>query len=152
MSKVQPWTATAPSPQAEQSVQAAGLSIVWALVNGVQVPVACPADWCKREHSGDDATKHVEDIDHSSADVDLMAPNMIDGGNDLCLYAHLGQDLYSSDENMRASHVRLEDGGGESTYMSLDRALVFADRLVSFAEQIRGLVRTARGDNSEATA
>ncbi|MFM9672748.1 DUF6907 domain-containing protein [Streptomyces galilaeus] len=128
------------------------LSIVPAIVNGVQVPVACPAAWCKWEHDGDDATKHLEDIDHSSADVDLMVPSMATGNDELCAYVHIGQDLYSPDEQMRAPHLRLEDGGGEATYLTLDQGLEFADRLVAFAEKVRALTRVARGDTADRPA
>jgi hypothetical protein len=132
-----------------QASPANGLTIVSAAVNGVQVPVACPTTWCKWEHDGDDATKHLEDIDHSSADVDLMVPSMATGGTDLCVYIRIGQDLYSSDEQMRDPHLRLEDGGGEVTYLTLDQGLAFADRLVTFAQKVRALTGVARGDTAE---
>ncbi|MBW8701851.1 hypothetical protein MBT84_19785 [Streptomyces sp. MBT84] len=133
----------------DQRNQPAGLSIVSALVNGVQVPVACPAAWCTENHTGDER-RHVEDIDHVSDNVDLNAPafNSSDDGifdQRLIAYAHLGQDLYASDPNMRAAHVRVEDRGGEASYLTPDQADAFAGNLDAFATQIRTLAHTARG-------
>ncbi|MFF7982319.1 DUF6907 domain-containing protein [Streptomyces sp. NPDC007901] len=120
------------------------LSLVPAVVDGVQVPVACPATWCKQDHTGEDATKHLDDVDHSSTHIDLTIPNVRTGEDTLFGYVHLGQDVYSPDEFMRTPHLRFENGGGEETTTSLDQGLEFADRLVQFADEIRALVRTAR--------
>ncbi|MGW7424394.1 DUF6907 domain-containing protein [Streptomyces sp. NPDC054813] len=135
-----PTAATAPSTS-----PFAHLSLVPAVVDGVQVPVACPATWCTQDHTGEDATKHLDDIDHSGAHVNLMIPNARKN-NDVGLFAYvrLGQDVYNSDHYMSDPHLRFEDGGGEETTVTLDQGLAFADRLVEFAEQIRGLVRTAQ--------
>jgi hypothetical protein len=138
MSRV-PTTATAPSTE-----PFAHLSLVAAVVDGVQVPVACPATWCKQDHTGEDSTKHLADVDHLGAHIDLMIPNARTDKDDLFAYVHLGQDVYSTDPIMRAPHLRFEDSGNEETTASLDQGLEFADRLVEFAEQIRGLVRVAR--------
>jgi hypothetical protein len=122
----------------------AGLTLVPALVKDIPVPVACPTDWCKRKHAGDDAQKFVEDIDHSGAHVDLMSPDM-DGTPDRIIgYACLAQDLYSRDDARRIPYLVFGDTDNEEIALSLDQGLVFADRLVEFADRIRGLVGTAR--------
>lgn len=137
-------TAMAPSTPTDQRDQLAGLSIVTALVNGIQVPVACPAAWCTEKHATEE-TRHAEDVDHFSDNVDLYVPAFNQGGGDLIFaYAHIGQDLLCSDQRMREPHIRVEDGGGESSYMTPAQALEFANNLEAFAEQVRGLVRTAQ--------
>lgn len=135
-------TATSPIPTDQRNLLA-GLSITTALVNGVQVPVACPAAWCTEKHTAED-TRHVEDVDHVSEHADLYAPAFHGGEDMIFAYAHLGQDTYSSDPKTRAAHIRVEDGGGEASYLTPDQALKFADNLNAFADQIRGLVHTAR--------
>ncbi|MGW4876579.1 DUF6907 domain-containing protein [Streptomyces sp. NPDC004262] len=134
-----PTTATAPSTN-----PFAHLSLVPAVVDGVQVPIACPATWCTQDHTGDDTTQHLGDVDHTGAHVDLLIPDMDKDRDDLFAFVLLGQDVYSRDEYMRVPHLRFEYGDGAETTTSLDQGLAFADRLVEFAEQIRGLVRTAQ--------
>lgn len=136
-------TAT-PSPTDQRDVLT-GLSIVSALVNGVQVPVACPAAWCEMDHADSDATKHVEDIDHSSANVDAYVPDFHGGPDQLFAYAHLGQDVYSTNAKMRAPHVRVEDGGGEASYLTPDQADKFVGNLAAFGSEISTLAQIARG-------
>lgn len=128
----------------------AGLSIVTALINGVQVPVACPAAWCTEKHAAED-TRHVEDIDHAGDNVDVYVPGFHGGEDVIFAYGHLGQDPHSSDENMRAAHIRIEDGGGEASYLTPDQADTFADNLAAFADRIRALAQVAR-EQTEVTA
>lgn len=128
----------------------AGLAIVPALVNGVQVAIACPAAWCTENHTGED-TKHLEDVSHTGATVDLYAPNFQGGANDLFAYAHLVQDLYSKNPNERAAYIRVEDGGGEESALTPDQADTFADNLTVFAGRIRALARVARATDEPVT-
>lgn len=122
----------------------AGLDLVPALVNGIFVPVACPTRWCTEDHAGEDA-RHLDDIDHSGAHVDVMVPRL-QGGDELFAYAHLQQDTYSTDPLLRAPHIHVEDGGGEESYLTPEQAVVFADRLVEFADRLRGLAGVAHGE------
>lgn len=121
----------------------AGLSIVPALVDGVQVAVACPAAWCTENHTGEN-TGHLGDVSHTGASVDLYAPSFRGGFDDLFAYAHLTQDLYSKNPKERAAHIRVEDGGGEESPLTPDQADAFAGNLTVFAGQIRALARVAR--------
>ncbi|MFD3929565.1 DUF6907 domain-containing protein [Streptomyces sp. NPDC058614] len=121
-----------------------GLSITTALVNGVQVPVACPAAWCTENHTTED-TRHAEDIDHAGDNVDLMVPDFFGDEDQVFAYAHLGQDVYSNDALMRAAHIRVEDGGGEVSYLTPDQGDTFAGNLDAFGSKIRVLAQVARG-------
>lgn len=143
--QAQPEAPTASPVSQDQRNPLAGLSIVPALVNGVQVPVACPAAWCTDNHTGED-TRHLEDVSHNSNNVDVYTPDFRKDGDQIFAYAHLGQDLYGSDENMRAAHIRVEDGGGEFSYLTPDQADTFASNLEKFAAGIRALARTAHGN------
>ncbi|MFJ6566458.1 DUF6907 domain-containing protein [Streptomyces sp. NPDC091292] len=116
-----------------------------ALVNGAPIPTLCPTRFCKQDHAGDDATGHVVDIDHTGAHIDLMVPDFFTGKDQLLAFAFLGQDLHSEDPKMREPHLRVDDGGSETAYLSLDQADEFADRLEAFAVKIRAEVRTGRG-------
>lgn len=138
-----PTTSTASSTPREQHSPLTGLSIVPALVNGVQVPVACPAAWCTENHTGED-TRHAEDIDHAGDNVDLMVPDFSGEKDQIFAYAHLGQDTYSNDALMRAAHIRVEDGGGEASYLTPDQGDNFAGNLDTFSSEIRALAQTAR--------
>jgi len=138
-------TSMATSSPVDQCNPLAGLSIVSALVNGVQVPVACPAAWCTEKHTIED-TRHLVDVSHYSDNVDVYTPDFRKDADELFAYAHLGQDLYSSDENMAAAHIRVEDGGGEFSYLTPDQADTFASNLEEFAAGIRALAQTARGN------
>lgn len=147
MLKVQPSEAPTASPTPRvQRDQFAGLSIVTALVNGVQVPVACPAAWCAEQHSAE-GFRNVVDIDHTSKHANLYVPCFDGSADDLFAYALLGQDLYSSDSKMRDPHIRVEDSG-ESNYLTPEQALQFADNLTAFADQIRGLACTGQGETA----
>ncbi|MFE9765085.1 DUF6907 domain-containing protein [Streptomyces sp. NPDC005808] len=143
--QAQPGEAPTASPASrDQRPTLAGLSIITALVNGVQVPVACPADWCKEKHAVED-TRHVEDIDHVGDHVDLYVPDFFGEEDQVFAYAHLGCDLYSSDVKMREAHIRVEDGGGEASYLTPDQADTFASNLDTFSSKIRTLAQVARG-------
>ena len=141
---VQPEAPTASPATNAQRNSLAGLSIVSALVNGVQVPVACPAAWCTENHTSED-TRHAEDIDHAGDNVDLNVPNFNGGEELIFAYAHLGQDPHSSDQNMRAAHIRVEDAGGQASYLVPDQGDTFAGNLEEFGSEIRALAQAARG-------
>jgi hypothetical protein len=134
---------TAPSAPREQHNPLAGLSIVTALINGVQVPIACPAAWCIENHTGED-TRHAEDVAHMGAHVDAYVPHFQTGADELFAYAYLARDPYSKRPEERAAYIRVEDGGGEESHMTPDQADTFADNLTVFADQIRALARVAR--------
>lgn len=128
----------------------AGLSIVTALINGVQVPIACPAAWCTEKHAAED-TRHAEDVGHGGAHVDVYVPNFQTGDDELFVYAHLDQVPHFGDPKMRAAHVRIEDSGGEEWPLTPDQADTFADNLTVFADRIRTLARFARTTGEPAT-
>ncbi|MDX2679263.1 DUF6907 domain-containing protein [Streptomyces sp. NY05-11A] len=127
-----------------QQAAAPGMPIVPALVDGIQVHIPCPTGWCEQDHTGVDAQKFIEDIDHSGAHVDLMSPDMDCMEDRLIGYACLTQDLYSRDGHKRIPYLVFGDTDSEEVPLSLDQAGVFADRLVEFADRIHDLVRTGR--------
>lgn len=141
--------ATAPSTPTAQRPTLAGLSIITALVNGVQVPIACPAAWCAEDHAGEDS-RHLDDVDHAGANVDLLVPDFFGEEDQLFAYAHLGQDLYSADPKMRAAHIRVEDGGGEASYLTPNQSDTFAGNLDTFGSEIRALAQVARSSTDAA--
>lgn len=146
-----PTASTSPSTLTDQHNPLAGLSIVPALVSGVQVAIACPAAWCIENHTGED-TKHLEDVGHAGAHVDVYVPHFRTGDDELFVYAHLAQDLYSKNPKMRAAYIRVEDGGGEEEWpLTPAQADTFADNLTVFADQIRALAQVAR-EQTEVTA
>ncbi|MET9830106.1 hypothetical protein ABZ078_12480 [Streptomyces sp. NPDC006385] len=123
--------------------QLAALSVVTALVNGVQVPIACPTSWCVEDHAGENTT-HLEDVVHSGEHVDLYAHPFNSGDDVLFAYARLGQDLFSVDPKERAPYVCVEDGSGEERFFTPDQADVFAENLDVFGRRIRDLAQVAR--------
>jgi hypothetical protein len=139
-----PMTATEPSTPTVQRSPHLGLAIVTATVNGVQVPVACPTAWCTEKHTIENP-RHAEDVDHNSDNVDVYTPNFRTDRDELFAYAHLGQDPYSVDEKTRAAHIRVEDGGGEASYLTPDQGNTFAKNLDTFGSEIRVLAHIARG-------
>jgi len=143
MSNLAMATASSPTPTVQRSPHL-GLSIVTAIVNGVQVPVACPAAWCTEKHTIENP-RHAEDVDHNSDNVDVYTPNFRTDRDELFAYAHLGQDPYSVDEKTRAAHIRVEDGGGEASYLTPDQGNTFAKNLDAFGSEIRVLAHIARG-------
>jgi hypothetical protein len=140
----------APSAERRGASPLAGLSIVTALISGVQVPIACPAAWCTENHTGED-TKHLEDVAHTGAHVDAYVPHFQKGGAELFAYAYLAQDPYSKRPEERAAYIRVEDGGGEESHMTPDQADTFAGNLTVFAGRIRTLARVARATDEPAT-
>lgn len=129
----------------------AGLSTVLALVDGTLVPTACPTRFCKEDHTGEN-TGHLEDVGHAGAHVDAYVPNFRTGDDELFMYAHLDQELYSKDPKRQAAYVRVEDSdGGEEWSLTPDQADTFADNLTVFAGRIRTLARTARATGEPAT-
>lgn len=137
-------TSTATSNPIDQRGEFAGLSIVPALVNGVQVPVACPAAWCTEKHTSEN-TRHVEDVDHVGDNVDLVVPDSYGEDGQLVAYARLGQDTYSADAAMRAVHIRVEVGGGDASHLTPTHGDIFAGNLEAFGSEIRALAQVARG-------
>lgn len=134
---------------ADRRTDLAALSIVTALVNGTQLPIACPATWCNWDHAGADTTAYIEDVDHTGDNVDLMVPDFMNGDDQLFAFAYLGQDLYASDER-RTPHIRIEDGGGEASYLTPAQGLKFADRATAWADRIRSLIQKASVTSSTA--
>ncbi|WP_055527125.1 DUF6907 domain-containing protein [Streptomyces graminilatus] len=131
----------------------AGLHVVPALVDGTLVATVCPTRFCVENHTGED-TKHLVDVGHAGAHVDVYVPNFQTGDDELFAYAHLDQFLYSTDPKTRAAHIRVEDGGGEEWSLTPDQADRFADSLTVFADRIRVLAQVARttDEQTEVTA
>ncbi|GAA0348454.1 hypothetical protein PV735_31740 [Streptomyces turgidiscabies] len=121
----------------------AGLSIAHALVDGALVATVCPTRFCVEDHTSED-TKHLGDIGHAGAHVDVHVPNFQTGDDELFMYAHLDQFPYSTDPKTRAAHILVEDGGGEEWTLTTDQADRFADNLTVFADRIRALAQVAR--------
>lgn len=115
--------------------------IVPALVNGQQVYIPCPS-WCVSDHVADNE-RHLEDIAHGGALTDLVLP----GGEPavrLLGHVRLGADLFAPEPEDRRTVVVFDDRS-EMFHLPPDEADEFADRLVTFAEQVRSLARIARG-------
>ncbi|MER6435467.1 hypothetical protein ABT275_03760 [Streptomyces sp. NPDC001185] len=141
MSQLPMATASSPTPTAQRSPHL-GQSIVTALVNGVQVPVACPTWFCTMDHAGDDAVGHLDDIDHTGEDADLMVPSFLNG-DQLLAHAYLGQDPAASDPRMKDPHVRVTDGG-DDFFLTPEMADTFARTVDTFGSKVRAFAHLAR--------
>ncbi|MCX5336911.1 hypothetical protein [Streptomyces sp. NBC_00140] len=124
----------------EASVTPAAPRIRPALVNGLQIFIECP-EWCTDDHVAENE-RHLEDICHGGRMADLMLPGP-SGELDLMAFARLSQETCGSEEQRRP-RVTVDDRAA-GAYLLPDEADVFADGLVSFAEQIRAMVQVARG-------
>jgi len=120
-------------------VTTAGSRLVPAVVGGHQIHIECPA-WCTVDHVAY-AEGFLEDVWHCGGQADLYAPR-IGKTPDLALYARLGLDPFDSDPARRKSFITVDDGS-EGFYMTPEQAVHFAENLDAFAEQIRGVARTA---------
>lgn len=112
-----------------------------ALVNGQRIFLQCPA-WCIEDHVAENA-RHLEDVCHSSAAVDLMSPRD-NGPARLLAYARVISGDYGSDEDRRPQ-VTVDFDDIHGMYLHARDADEFADNLITFALEVRALARTARG-------
>ncbi|MEU4154780.1 hypothetical protein [Streptomyces antimycoticus] len=109
-------------------------------------PIACPT-WCVENHLA--APTMFEDITHTSASEDVGISSFLKPNGDLLMYAMLQADPAASDPRLRQAHIGIETGGLPD-YHTPEMAERFADDLIRFALQLRGLARTARLHNAAA--
>jgi len=114
--------------------------IVPAVVSGARIYVEC-FDWCTIDHVAN-GEGFIEDIWHGGDYANLSVPR-IGRDSELLAFARIGIDPGSSDAAKRSAFVFVDDGG-EGYEMSPDQADRFADDLVRFAAEIRGMAATAQ--------
>jgi hypothetical protein len=110
-----------------------------ALVNGQRIFLEC-ASWCTEDHVAANE-RHLEDVCHSSAVVDLMSPRD-SGPARLLAYARVIAGNSDSVEDRPQVTIDFDDIQG--MYLQAQDADEFADNLIAFAQQVRTLARTAR--------
>jgi hypothetical protein len=110
--------------------------------------VYCPS-WCVENHLADPTM--FEDITHTSKSEDVGITSFLKPNGDLLMYAMLQADPASSDERLQRAHISIEHEGLPD-YHTPEMAEAFADDLIAFALQLRGLARTARLHNQAETA
>ena len=108
----------------------------------------CPS-WCVEDHLANPTM--FEDITHTSASEDVGISSFLKRDGSLLMYAMLQVDPASSDPRLRQAHVGIEHEGVPDVHTP-EMAEAFADDLITFALQLRGLARTARLHNSAAEA
>lgn len=106
--------------------------------------IECPS-WCVERH--DEEPTMLEDIMHTSKSEDVGISSFLkrDDGS-LLMYAMLQVDPEATDPRLRQAHIGIEHEGLPDVHTP-EMAEAFADDLVAFAQQIRGLARTARLHN-----
>lgn len=108
-----------------------------ALVNGQRIFLECPA-WCTEDHVAVNE-RHLEDVCHSSAVVDLVSPRD-SGPTRLLAYARVIAGNSTSLEDQPQVTVDFDDIQG--MYLQAQDADEFANNLIAFAQQVRTLART----------
>lgn len=106
--------------------------------------VPCPT-WCVEDHLSEPSA--LEDIVHTSKSEDVGISSFLKQDGSLLMYAMLQADPASTDPRLRQAHIGIETGGLPD-YHTPDMADAFADSLIAFALQLRGLARTARLHNA----
>ncbi|MFG2352613.1 DUF6907 domain-containing protein [Streptomyces sp. NPDC048521] len=107
-------------------------------------PIECPT-WCVEDHLA--VPTMFEDITHTSASEDVGISSFLKPNGDLLMYAMLQADPASTDPRLRQAHIGIETGGLPDVHTP-EMAERFADDLIRFALQLRGLARTARLHNA----
>ena len=141
---VQPSNVTAlPSPTP-------GHRLVPALIgtrkNSHVAPIQCP-QWCTEDHLAEPTM--FEDITHTSKSEDVGISSFLKQDGSLLMYAMLQADPAATDPRLRQAHVGIEHEGVPDVHTP-EMAEAFADDLIAFALQVRGLARTARLHNAAA--
>jgi hypothetical protein len=106
--------------------------------------VKCPV-WCVEDHTAEPSA--LEDIVHTSKSEDVGISSFLKQDGSLLMYAMLQADPTSTDPRLRQAHISIEIGGLPD-YHTPDMADAFADDLIAFTLQLRGLARTARLHNA----
>ncbi|GAB2718295.1 DUF6907 domain-containing protein [Streptomyces bullii] len=109
-------------------------------------PIECPS-WCVEDHLA--SPMQFEDIIHTSASEDVGISSFLKPDGSLLMYAMLQVDPASDDQRLRQAHIGIE-AGDMPEYHTPEMAEAFADDLIAFALQLRGLARTARLHNQHA--
>ncbi|MFF2650576.1 DUF6907 domain-containing protein [Streptomyces sp. NPDC058045] len=136
-----PVTITLPAPQATAPTR-----LVPAEIDGQRILVACPT-WCTIDHVTEPEAR-LEDLTHSGNHVDLMADGFDPAadqhgdGSQLFAYACIGANPAARTPQEREAGIIISDGDGFLLRLDAAQADQFADGLVAFAAQIRGLART----------
>lgn len=112
------------------------------------VPIECP-QWCVEDHTAEPAL--FEDVTHTSKSEDVGISSFLKPNGDLLMYAMLQADPASDDPRLRQAHIGIETGDMPD-YHTPEMAEAFADDLIAFALQLRGLARTARLHNAATEA
>ena len=110
--------------------------------------IECPS-WCVGRH--DQEPMAFEDIVHTSASEDVGISSFLKRDGSLLMYAMLQADPASNHERLRQAHIGIETDDGPD-YHTPEMTEAFADDLIQFALQLRGLARTARLHNAAAEA
>jgi hypothetical protein len=108
--------------------------------------IPCPT-WCIENHL--DAPTMFEDITHTSKSEDVGISSFLKQDGSLLMYAMLQADPASDDPRLRQAHIGIETGDMPD-YHTPEMAEAFADDLIAFALQLRGLAATARLHNEHA--
>lgn len=108
--------------------------------------VECPS-WCVENHLASPTA--FEDITHTSASENVGISSFLKPNGDLLMYAMLQADPASSDPRLRKAHIGIETDGLPDVHTP-EMAEQFADDLIRFALQLRGLAATARLHNQHA--
>ena len=110
--------------------------------------IECP-QWCTEDHLADPMM--FEDVTHTSASEAVGISSFLKQDGSLLMYAMLQVDPASPDSRLRQAHVGIEHEGVPDVHTP-EMAEAFADDLITFALQLRGLARTARLHNAAAGA
>jgi hypothetical protein len=117
--------------------------IVPAVVRGEQIFIQC-ASWCTVDHVAN-PEGYLVDIWHMGDHANLNVPRM-GQSPELMAFASIELDRHSSDPMRQVPFISVEDSSADGFDMTPDLADQFAANLEAFAEQIRMMARTARGE------
>lgn len=104
-----------------------------ASVSGQLIYIECES-WCVTDHVLDEV-RHLEDLEHAGKVTDLAIPG--GPGYQLLVHARLGWDPFG-DRHDCSPYVLVEDES-ESFRLSSAEAMVLADHLEVFVQQVRNL-------------
>jgi hypothetical protein len=109
-------------------------------------PIECPS-WCIEDHLANPV--QFEDIIHTSASENVGISSFLKPNGDMLMYAMLQADPTSPDPRLRQAHIGIETDSVPDVHTP-EMAERFADDLIRFALQLRGLAATARLHNQHA--
>jgi hypothetical protein len=110
--------------------------------------IECPS-WCVENHLAEPTM--FDDITHTSASEEVGISSFLKQDGSLLMYAMLQADPEATDPRLRRAHIGIEHEGVPDVHTP-EMAEAFADDLIAFALQLRGLARTARLHNAAAEA